>query len=251
MLPGVALRRTKSAYARTKSAYAATNESAYPLMRMRKALMRMRKGLLVGTPLLAVVTVLAGCGGGTKTVTISSAPQPHVKPSARTSSSPSSSSTSSSMTTQTTQTTQTTTRTSTAPRFVTEEAVEADATAAVDTVGKAGYTPLKPSEYHPHQTLQVLVATKTSSAHANQQHAFFFIDGRYLGTDASQPSGSIKVVSQKDTEVTLAYGLYRPKDSLCCPSGGEADVTFQLDNGKLVPLQQIPPASSSTGLSRM
>jgi len=36
-------------------------------------------------------------------------------------------------------------------------------------------------------------------------------------------------------QVTLAYAL---------SGGGQASVRFQLNNGKLVPLDQIPPASS-------
>ena len=41
------------------------------------------------------------------------------------------------------------------------------------------------------------------------QQAFFFVNGRYIGTDASRPSATLRVVSQGDTEVTLAYPLYR------------------------------------------
>jgi hypothetical protein len=44
--------------------------------------------------------------------------------------------------------------------------------------------------------------------------------------------------------------MYRSGDPLCCPSGGDARVPFQLDNGRLMALQGIPPASSNTGLSR-
>jgi hypothetical protein len=58
------------------------------------------------------------------------------------------------------------------------------------------------------------------------------------------------VLSQNDTEVTLAYQLYHPGDPLANPSGGQATVHFQLNDGKLTPLGTIPPASSSTGLSR-
>jgi hypothetical protein len=60
----------------------------------------------------------------------------------------------------------------------------------------------------------------------------------------------VKVLSQGDTEVTLSYSLYRPHDPLGSPSGGQASVRFQLNNGKLTPLGTIPPASSSSGLSR-
>ncbi len=113
-----------------------------------------------------------------------------------------------------------------------------------------GYTPDATSDYHPTQTLRVLLGTRTGSADGYNQRAFFFLDGRYIGTDASQPSASLSVVSQSDTEVALAYALYRSHDAFCCPSGGHAVVHFQLNNGKLVPLEAIPPVSSSSGLAR-
>jgi hypothetical protein len=81
----------------------------------------------------------------------------------------------------------------------------------------------------------VLVGTRTGSAEGNGQQAFFFVDGRYIGTDAKQPSAQINVVSQGDTEVALAYAL---------AGGGQATVRFQLNNGKLVPLGPIPSASA-------
>jgi len=96
----------------------------------------------------------------------------------------------------------------------------------------------------------VLVGTRTGSGDGYGQQAFFFVNGRYIGTDAKTPSATLRVSSQNDTEVTLAYPLYRKTDALCCPGGGTAHVHFQLNNGKLMPLDPIPPASSSTGLSR-
>jgi hypothetical protein len=113
-----------------------------------------------------------------------------------------------------------------------------------------GYTPGDPSQYHPSQTLQVLLGTRTGSGEGHAGQAFFFLGGHYLGTDTAAPSGAIRVVSQSDTEVTLAYSLYAPHDALCCPSGGERTVRFALDNGRLTPLDPIPPASSTAGPSR-
>ena len=60
----------------------------------------------------------------------------------------------------------------------------------------------------------------------------------------------MKVVSQNDTEVAIAYPLYRHSDPLCCPGGGTRVVHFALNNGKLTALDTIPPANSSSGLSR-
>jgi hypothetical protein len=77
------------------------------------------------------------------------------------------------------------------------------------------------------------------------QQAFFFVNGRYIGTDASQPSATLRVVGQGDTEVTLAYPLYRDGDPLCCPGAGQARVRFQLNNGKLTALDPIPPLRRS------
>lgn len=122
--------------------------------------------------------------------------------------------------------------------------------AAVEAVKSRGYTVAEPSSYHPSQTLQVLIGTRSGTQDGYDEQAFFFEDGRYLGTDTSQPSASIKVIGQSDTEVTLAYALYQPGDGSCCAKGGQAAVRFQLNNGRLQALDPIPPASSSSAPSR-
>lgn len=141
-----------------------------------------------------------------------------------------------------------TTRTAPEPAFTESEHHVEGLKEAVATVQGQGYTPNETAQYHPNQTLRVLVGTKSSDG--DEQQAFFFVDGRYIGTDAREPSGAIEVVAQSDTEVTLAYALYRPQDPPGSPSGGRATVRFALNDGKLMALEAIPPASSSTGLSR-
>ncbi len=96
----------------------------------------------------------------------------------------------------------------------------------------------------------MLVGTRAGSADGYGQQAFFFLDGRYLGTDTKEASAKLRVVSQSDTEVAIAYPLYRPGNSLCCPAGGEQIVHFALNDGKLTALDPIPPANSKTGVSR-
>lgn len=221
---------------------------------------RMRRSPLLPTTLLAVGVLITGCGSQTKTVTISSAPRPHTTSTAKTSE-PSTSKTSStqSETTaaqSTSEAASTTTRTSTAPAFVNEqegggERESGALHAAVETLKKQGYTPRSTAEYHPHQTLRVMIGTKSKAGEEHVQRAFFFLDDKYIGTDASTPSALLKVVSQSETEVTLSYGLYSAGNSLCCPGGGEAKVGFQLNNGRLVPLSPIPPAHARKGLSRL
>ncbi len=122
--------------------------------------------------------------------------------------------------------------------------------AAAAALTSRGYTPNDTAEYHPKQTLQVLLGTRTGSGDGYGQQAFFFLDGRYLGTDTKEPSAKLKVVSQSDTEVAIAYPLYRSGDPLCCAGGGQRVVHFQLNDGKLTAMDPIPPANSTTGLSR-
>lgn len=208
------------------------------------------------SPLLLAVGVgaLTGCGSGsTKTVSVSSA-TPSGTTTKRT---PTQGTLPSSPSTKTTTTTGTSTtgvveatRTTTGPAFTKETTSNEGLSGAVAVVKVHGFTPNNTSDYRSGQTLRVLTATRTGSGDGYAQQAFFFVGNRYIGTDTSQPSAGVKVVAQSDTEVTLAYPLYRPHDPLCCPGGGQATVHFQLNNGRLVPLGTIPPTSSTSGLSR-
>ncbi len=229
---------------------------------------------MIRNPALLTIAALAsalatGCGAQTRTVSISSNPPARsggVSSATRTERSTSTgaretttetageadATTSASSTVSATSTsTSVQARTSTAPAFLPKSAGEGSSlTSALKVLESAGYVAIDPSEFHEHQTLQVLIGRKAGEGGDDKQRAFFFLAGTYLGTDAAKPSASLKVISQRETEVTLGYRLYRPQDPLCCASGGEADVHFQLNNGELVALNPIPPVSSSTGLSR-
>jgi hypothetical protein len=198
---------------------------------------------------LCAAALLAACGSSTKTVTVSSAPPvaqstATTTPSTQTQTTSTQTSPTQSSTTSTPTSTGTTTRTAPEPAFTQQESKAEGVSGAAADVRSRGYTPNDTSEYHSNQTLRVLVGTQTGSSDGFGQQAFFFVDGRYLGTDTKLPSATVKVVGQADTEVTLAYPIYRHGDPLSSPSGGEAHVTFALNNGKLVPLSSIPPASS-------
>lgn len=201
---------------------------------------------------LSVAAALGGCGSQTKTVTVASAP-------AITSSTPSTATAPTHTHTSTTPVPTSTaggaeapsaTRTATEPAFAKPETNAAGASEAATVLKARGYTPNETSQYHPNQTLQVLVGTRTGSSDGYNQQAFFFVGARFIGTDTKQPSATVKVIAQSDTEITLGYPLYRRNDPLSSPSGGQASVRFQLNNGKLTALDSIPPASSASGLSR-
>jgi hypothetical protein len=123
--------------------------------------------------------------------------------------------------------------------------------AATAVLKARGFTPANTADYHPKQALEVLIGMHSGSGDGYGQQAFFFVNGRYIGTDASAPSATLRVVGQGDTEVALAYPLYRSSDPLCCPGGGQKRVRFQLNNGKLTALDPIPSlVRSKTALSR-
>ncbi len=202
------------------------------------------------TPLLIVAggLALAGCGGGTKTLSVATPPPTSPPQTSPPQTSPATTATSTQAPSGGT-TAPSTTRTATEPAFTETQGGEGEAAAAA-VVRAHGYTPNEPSQYHSGQALRVLVGTRTGSGDGYGQQAFFFVNGRYIGTDAKEPSATIRVVSQSDTSVTLSYPLYRRNDPLCCPGGGSASVRFELDNGRLTPAGPIPPSSRSAGLSR-
>jgi hypothetical protein len=213
--------------------------------------LRMRRAIWALPVIMLVLLALAGCGESTKTVSVANTPAP-TSTSATTASSSTSITASSTSVTSLTNTSTSAARTASAPAFThpSDATASQAATAAAAVVHAHGYTANDSSQYHPKQTLGVLVGTRSGSGDGYGQQAFFFVNGRYLGTDSSQPSATLRVVSQSDTQITLAYPLYKSHDALCCPSGGEARVTFQLNDGKLTPMQPIPPSTSGGGLSR-
>jgi len=191
--------------------------------------------LVLAVPAAAV---LGGCGSNTKTVSVAGSPPATAETGAgsqtqstKSSTTPTSTSTTPTQTTTAGGTPTPTTRTAPEPAFTEKTASSSSSAeglaAATAVVAAHGYSAANTSSYHPNQTLRVLIGTRTGSG----QQAFFFVDGRYIGTDTKEPSATVSVSSQSETEVTLAYP-------------GQAKVTFQLNNGKLVPLGRIPPESS-------
>jgi hypothetical protein len=109
-------------------------------------------------------------------------------------------------------------------------------------VSAEGYNVDDPGAYDPSHTLRVLVGTRKDSGDGYAKRAFFFVGGRYIGTDTSDDSAGIRAEGGDGTTVTLAYALYGPNDALCCP-GGTARVRYQWNGSRLVPLDPIPSRS--------
>jgi LppP/LprE lipoprotein len=216
---------------------------------------RRRRLALAPLASAAAVVWIAGCGGGAKTVSVSSTPT--VSQSPDTTGSTAALPAGTSRRGATTGPAGAQTRTAPEPAFAEGQQGSGSAGAGAEGLDAAlavvrahGFLAENTATYHPNQTLRVLIGVGGSSKSGQDRQAFFFLGGRYVGTDASSPSAQVSVVSQGDTEVTLAYALYRPGDQPCCPGGGQAKVRFQLNNGQLMALEPIPPVSSSTGPSR-
>jgi hypothetical protein len=115
-----------------------------------------------------------------------------------------------------------------------------------------GYTPYPNTRKHWHSAapLNVIVGTSTGSADGYNTWAFFFVNGRFIGTDTKNSSAGIRVAWANGTTIALTYVLYKPSDPMCCPSAGTATVRFHWTGSRLVALDPIPPDSGS-GPSRI
>jgi len=175
------------------------------------------------TLLLAAAAAIAGCGGATHTATETQT-QPAAPRPATTTSAPTP-----------------TVTTSSGP------ACQGGACAARVVAGH-GFT-ANPT-FDPSRNLNVLLGVRTGSADGTAQQAFFFWHGRYIGTDTSDISAGIRLASQTDDTATLVYRLYNPQDPQCCSTAGQATVRYRYDGSRLVPLDPIPPSSSTERSSR-
>ncbi len=117
-------------------------------------------------------------------------------------------------------------------------AQRAERRAAADQVRQQGYEPVSLKAYHPDQNLRVLLGEAEGAAAAAGRRAFFFVDGQFIGTDATEPSAELRISKQTNNTVTLRYGLN---------TGEEARVRFKWEAGTLSPQTPIPPALQRQG----
>ncbi|HTZ06730.1 MAG TPA: LppP/LprE family lipoprotein [Gaiellaceae bacterium] len=80
----------------------------------------------------------------------------------------------------------------------------------------------------------------------HDQHVWFFVGGSLVGTDAPRSSAEIIGLWRNDRTMAFLYVLYRPRDALCCATGGGAVVRFRLDGRRVVALDPLPPRAASS-----
>ncbi len=117
---------------------------------------------------------------------------------------------------------------------------------AARLVLRRAFTPSDTSDYtYPDPNgLHVIIGTATVSAGGYAQQAFFFVHGRYIGTDLTTTSATIRIVWRSDTIIALGYAIYKTDDPMCCPLGGAVTVRYQWTGTKLVALDSIPSRSA-------
>jgi LppP/LprE lipoprotein len=113
---------------------------------------------------------------------------------------------------------------------------------AVDEVRRQGYTPVSLDDYKVDHLLRVLIGKPVGTTPPGMR-AFFFVDGRYIGLDATSPSGKLRAGRQLEREITIVYTLYEEGDRACCPKGGDTRVHFVWTGEALEPRETIPPDS--------
>jgi hypothetical protein len=113
---------------------------------------------------------------------------------------------------------------------------------ALDEVRRQGYTPTSVGDYKADHLLRVLIGKPVGSTPPGMR-AFFFVDGEYIGQDATTASGKIRAGRQLEREITIVYSLYETGDELCCPKGKETRVHYRWDGETLTPRETIPSAA--------
>jgi len=81
-------------------------------------------------------------------------------------------------------------------------------------------------------TLHVLHAMPAAAAGNGGDYIFFFVNGNPVGD--FHFTGAVGERAPDATSFAVTYGVYKPGDAHCCPSGGNATVTFRWDGSKLV-----------------
>lgn len=117
-----------------------------------------------------------------------------------------------------------------------------DFNAASQTVNQLGYNVVSPpTDQEPARgALNVLIGQCDGSATGYCENAFFFVGGKYIGTDVSGTDIQVSVAWQTHTTAALRYPLYGQGDPHCCPTGGARLVRFRWNGHSLRPLDPLP-----------
>ncbi|MFD1676781.1 LppP/LprE family lipoprotein [Alicyclobacillus fodiniaquatilis] len=72
------------------------------------------------------------------------------------------------------------------------------------------------------------------------QFVFFFLNGKYLGTDTAKPSVAITSAKAAGDSIAVTYPVYKNNDSFANPTGAPVTITYTWNGSKLVPNKPYP-----------
>jgi serine/threonine protein kinase len=114
---------------------------------------------------------------------------------------------------------------------------------AVAVLNNLGYQPVDvPPAWDASGPLNVIIATPVGFADGGER-AFFFANGKYIGSDTEDTSASITASRPSGDLILIHYALYNTGDPRCCPTGGVDSVRFYWTGTHLVVLEPIPSSS--------
>lgn len=129
----------------------------------------------------------------------------------------------------------------TPPPLTDEQKLQRDNAVAV--LQQQGFEAVALKRYRGDQQLRVLLG-RPQGVPEGGRRAFFFVEGRLVGTDAPDTSGALSVFRTTSKRVTLKYRLYEPDDDACCPEAGEQKVRFEWDGQQIQVLDMVPEATA-------
>ncbi|MFD1676800.1 LppP/LprE family lipoprotein [Alicyclobacillus fodiniaquatilis] len=81
------------------------------------------------------------------------------------------------------------------------------------------------------------------------QFIFFFLNGKYLGTDTAKPSVEITSVKAAENGIAVTYPVYKKNDSFANPTGAPVTITYTWNGSKVVPNKPYPKQFQSSNNS--
>ena len=88
--------------------------------------------------------------------------------------------------------------------------------------------------------LTAWIAAATQSQDGYNQFVFFFLNGRYIGTDTAKPSLEITSAEAVGQGIAVTYPVYRKGDSFANPTGTPVTITYTWNGTRLVPNKPYP-----------
>lgn len=104
----------------------------------------------------------------------------------------------------------------------------------------SGTTPTATVKTTSGDTLTAWITTATQSQDGHNHLVFFFLNGKYIGTDTTKPSLEITSAKAAGNGIAVTYPVYKKSDSFANPTGTSVTITYTWNGSKLVANKVYP-----------